>query len=50
MTGKISSATERALKLVAQGKSIAQAAAKAGVSRSTIYRAMERATAKKKTG
>jgi transposase len=43
MTGKISAATERALKLVAAGKMTPYAAAKkTGIALSTIYRALQR--------
>lgn len=43
MSGQVSSATERALKLVAQGKMTPYAAAKkTGIALSTIYRAIKR--------
>lgn len=43
MTAQVSAATERALKLVAQGKMTAYAAAKKeGIALSTVYRAIKR--------
>jgi transposase len=43
MTARQSAATERALKLVAQGKMTAYAAAKkTGIALSTVYRAIKR--------
>lgn len=42
MTGKLSSATERALRLVAKGMTPYAAAKKQGIALSTIYRAIKR--------
>ena len=42
MTGQVSAATERALKLVAKGWTAYAAAKKHGIALSTIYRAQKR--------
>lgn len=42
MTGKVSAATERALKLVAKGMTAYAAAKKEGIALSTIYRCLKR--------
>jgi transposase len=42
MSGQISAATERALKLVAKGMTAYAAAKKEGIALSTIYRALKR--------
>lgn len=43
MTGRNSAATDKALRLVAKGMPVAEAARKTGVSWSTIWRAQQRA-------
>lgn len=49
MTGQVSAATERALKLVAKGMTPYAAAKKTGIALSTIYRAQKRLREKEKT-
>ena len=47
MSGRISAACERALKMVQSGRrSIAESAKACGISRSTLYRAIKRATSR----
>jgi transposase len=46
MTGKVSGATERALKRIAKGLTAYAAAKKEGIALSTIYRALKRAKEK----
>jgi transposase-like protein len=48
MTGRVSSATERALRLIAKGHTVAQAARKFGLAWSTLYRAQLRAGTRQK--
>lgn len=46
MTGQVSAATERALKLVLKGMTPYAAAKKTGIALSTIYRALKRESIK----
>lgn len=48
MSGRPSAATEKALRLYAQGLNKSQAARKAGVSWTTLHRAIQRQTKQKK--
>lgn len=48
MSGQVSAATERALKLVAKGWTAYAAAKKEGIALSTIYRALRREKEKSK--